>query len=269
MAEHNDAKKIIKETADYQRTIAEHKRTIAEQERTIAEQERTIAEQERTIAQHKERIDIEKKKVIEISEVVEQTSMLLSRVMELRDPYTKGHSEHVGEIAVNFVTLNPLLNFPKEKIPVIYRAALLHDIGKIGISEQVLNKPTKLTEAELVMIKYHTNLGYNLIKPFLFDKLVGDAILYHHENFDGSGYPEGLKGDEIPLIARIFRIADYYDALTSSRPYRPALEPEVALRIMKGDSRCFDPNLFSFFVESIEHITKKASVPSEVPNARN
>jgi HD-GYP domain-containing protein (c-di-GMP phosphodiesterase class II) len=244
MAEHNDAKKINE--------IVEHQQTIAEQKQTIAEQKQTIAEQ-------KEKIDIGEKKVIEISEVVERTSILLSRVVELRDPYTKGHSEHVGEIAVNFVTLNHLLDFPKEKISEIYRAALLHDVGKIGITEQVLNKATKLTEAEFIMIKYHTNLGYDLIKPLLFDEFIGDAILYHHENFDGSGYPKGLKGDEIPLIARIFRIADYYDALTSSRPYRAALKPKEALRIMKEDSNCFDPNLFSFFVESIKHLTKRST----------
>ena len=226
---------------------------------TIEEQRQTIAEQRQTIAEQKEKIDIGKKKVIEISEVIQRTSILLSRAIELRDPYTKGHSEHVGEMAVNFVTLNHLLNFPKEKIPVIYRAGLLHDVGKIGITEQVLNKPTKLTEAEFIMIKYHTNLGYDLIEPLLFDELIGNAILYHHENFDGSGYPKGLKGDEIPLIARIFRIVDCYDALTSSRPYRPAFKPKVALQIMKEDSRCFDPKLFTFFVENIKHLTNRST----------
>jgi|Deesub1362A_J573_1020465.scaffolds.fasta_scaffold00171_34 HD-GYP domain-containing protein (c-di-GMP phosphodiesterase class II) len=239
--------------------IARYQRTIATQKRTIATQKRTIAAQKRTIAAQKERMAIEKKKVIEISEVVERTSILLSRVIELRDPYTKGHSEHVAEIVVNFVNLNSPLNFSKEKIPVIYRAALLHDIGKIGITEQVLNKPTKLTEAEFIMIKYHPILGYNLIKPLLFDELIRDAILYHHENFDGSGYPQGLKGDNIPLIARIFRIADYYDALTSSRPYREALKPDEALRIMKEQSNCFDPELFSFFIENIRYLTRRST----------
>ena len=138
---------------------------------TIEGQRRTIAEQRRTIAEQKEKIDIGKKKVIEISEIIQRTSILLSRAIELRDPYTKGHSEHVAEIAVNFITLNHLLDFPKEKIPVVYRAALLHDVGKIGIIEQVLNKPTKLTEVEFIMIKYHTNLGYDLIKP-LFLSLI-------------------------------------------------------------------------------------------------
>jgi len=136
---------------------------------TIEEQRQTIAEQRQTIAEQKEKIDIGKKKVIEISEVIQRTSILLSRAIELRDPYTKGHSEHVGEMAVNFVTLNHLLNFPKEKIPVIYRAGLLHDVGKIGITEQVLNKPTKLTEAEFIMIKYHTNLGYSFFKTSSID----------------------------------------------------------------------------------------------------
>jgi len=216
-----------------------------------------IREQQQTIAEQQKKIKIERKKVIELSEVIERTSLLLSRALELRDPYTKGHSEHVAKMAVNFVTLNHQLNFPKEKIPVIYRAGLLHDIGKMGINEQILNKPTKLTEAEFIMIKHHTKLGYNLIRPLLFDELIGNAILYHHENFDGSGYPEGLKGDEIPLVARILRIADCYDALTSNRPYRPAFKPEAALRIMKENSHCFDPELLAFFVENIKHLTKR------------
>jgi len=241
--------------ADQKQTIADQKQTIADQKQTIADQKKTIADQKQTIADQKKKIDIGKQKVIEIAEVIKRTSILLSRVIELRDPYTKGHSEHVAEIAVNFVTFNPQLNFLNEKISVIYRSALLHDIGKIAITDQVLNKPTKLTEAEYIMIKHHTNLGYDLIKPLLFDELIGNAILYHHENYNGSGYPKRLEGEDIPLIARIFRIADYYDALTSSRPYRSALKPKDALQIMQENSHCFDPKLFSFFTENIKHLT--------------
>ena len=235
----------------------DHLSTIAEQRQTIAEQRQTIAEQRQTIAEQKDVIDSERNKVFQIADILQRTSVLLSRAIELRDPYTKGHSEHVAEIISNFITKHQL-DLSANNIEVVQMAALIHDIGKLGINEIILNKPTMLTEAEFEMIKSHTTLGLKLIEPFLLDPLIGDSVLYHHENYDGSGYPMGLKGTEIPLIARLIRIADYYDALTSSRPYRSALKPSKAITIMQKNSHCFDPELLSIFVKNVQKLSFKS-----------
>ncbi len=188
-----------------------------------------------------------------VREVLDRVSMLLANVIESRDPYTKGHSEHVAELTVNTVRFL----FPKtfSDMQMVTTAALLHDVGKIGITETVLNKPTLLTEAEFIMIKSHTILGEKLVKPLSLGIVLQEAIRFHHENFDGSGYPDGLAGNEIPLIARIIRLGDYFDALTSSRPYRPAMGLNEALEVMKTNHHCFDPEIFKFFRDNILRLT--------------
>jgi len=241
--------------ADQKQTIADQKQTIADQKRTIADQLQTIADQKQTIADQSNELVIQKKKVIDLSDVLERTAVLLSNMIELRDPYTKGHSEHVAEITENIVRGM----FPEEfnNIGTVKLAALIHDVGKIGINETVLNKPTLLTEAEFVMIKCHTTLGKKLIEPLALDNLLSEAILSHHENYNGTGYPDGLQGQDIPLIARIIKIADYFDALTTSRPYRGALGADEAIKIMKRYQDCFDPEIFSFFVDNIRQLTRR------------
>jgi HD-GYP domain-containing protein (c-di-GMP phosphodiesterase class II) len=136
---------------------------------------------------------------------------------------------------------------------VLGHAAKLHDIGKVAISDSVISKPSRLTRAEYLMVQQHTILGYQLLQPMKIDPVITGAILSHHENYDGSGYPEGLKGEAIPLAARLIRIADFYDALTSRRSYRngPALSTAEALDVLQENRRCFDPSLFSAFVEMI------------------
>ncbi len=110
--------------------------------------------------------------------------------------------------------------FPEDKLTALSYAALLHDIGKITINDFVLNKPTMLNEVERVMLEKHTVMGHTLISPLGLDPLIAAVILHHHENYDGTGYPSGLKGEQIPLAARIVKMVDVYDALTSNRPYR-------------------------------------------------
>jgi len=144
-------------------------------------------------------------------------------------------------------------------IGIVRIASLIHDIGKIGINETVLNKPTLLTEAEFVMIKCHTTLGKKLIEPLALDSLLTEAVMCHHENYDGTGYPDGLRGEDIPLIARIIRIADYFDALTTSRPYRGALSVREAIKIMKKNRHCFDPEIFSYFLDNIGQLTRRCA----------
>jgi len=230
------------------------KQTIADQRQTILEQKKTIADQKQTIADQKNEIVIQKKKVLDLSDFLERTAVFLSNMIELRDPYTKGHSEHVAEITENIV--RAMFSEKFNNIAIVRIAALLHDVGKIGINETVLNKPTLLTEAEFIMIKCHPTLGKKLIEPLALDNLLTEAILSHHENYNGTGYPDGLKGQDIPLIARIIRIADYFDGITTSRPYRGALSVGEAIKIMKKNQDCFDPEIFRFFLNNIRKLTR-------------
>jgi HD-GYP domain-containing protein (c-di-GMP phosphodiesterase class II) len=165
--------------------------------------------------------------------------------LELRDPNTSGHTLRVTNHAVVIATRN---NFPGETLKNVYLGSLLHDIGKIGIPDAILNKKDKLSEKEWKIMKTHPTLAYHFLKdiPFLADAI---AIPYcHHERYDGSGYPQGLKGQEIPVCARIFSLADVYDALTHDRPYRMALKPEHAVKVMKEMEHWFDPVLFADFM---------------------
>jgi HD-GYP domain-containing protein (c-di-GMP phosphodiesterase class II) len=137
--------------------------------------------------------------------------------------------------------------------------ALLHDIGKVGVDLSILNKPGRLTDEEYEIIKTHPMQGYEIIKPikFLQDKFA--AIKYHHERWDGTGYPEGLKGEEIPLEARIVSVADTFDAMTSTRSYRKALDKEIAIEeIKKNAGKQFDPRVVAAFLKIInkENVTQ-------------
>ncbi|WP_457552465.1 HD-GYP domain-containing protein [Desulfobacula sp.] len=227
------------------------------QKQTISDQKQTISDQRQIISDHIKEAERQKQMVFDINEILERTANLLSNAIELRDPYTKGHSEHVAEITKNIACKM----FSKEFINIKYIkiAALLHDVGKIGISETVLNKPTLLTDAEYIMIQSHTTLGEKLIKPMALNKLLTEAILFHHEDYDGGGYPKGLQGEDIPLIARIIRIADYFDALTTNRPYREPLNVTKALEIMTKNKKCFDPEIFNFFVNNITQLTRRCT----------
>ena len=175
-------------------------------------------------------------------------AQLLLHIVDLRDPYAKYHSDHVSELSAE---LAQRINMSVAELKVLQYAAALHDVGKLAINESVVNKPSLLTRAEFLMIQQHTVLGYNLIKPLNFDSMISAVILSHHENFDGSGYPEGLKGEMIPLTARLTRITDFYDALTSHRAYRAraVYEPKEALDILQDNRHCFDPFLFDAFVD--------------------
>ena len=145
--------------------------------------------QKQIISDQIKKAELQEQKIFDINEVIERTTTLLSNVIEQRDPYTKGHSEHVAKITENIARKM----FSKEFLNIKYIkiAALLHDVGKVGINETVLNKPTLLTDAEYIMIQSHTTLGEKLIKPMALNKLLTEAILFHHEDYDGGGYPRG------------------------------------------------------------------------------
>ncbi len=174
----------------------------------------------------------------------------LARIIDAKDSYTGDHASRARERAVK---LAKKLNVPQQMIKTIEYAALLHDIGKIGINEKILTKPGRLTEEEYKEMKKHPQIAYQILSPIEFLTPVAKIILYHHEWYNGMGYPEGLKGDEIPLGSRIVSVIDAWDAMTSDRPYRKALTTEDAIEELKrGSGRQFDPKVVNAFLELIE-----------------
>jgi putative nucleotidyltransferase with HDIG domain len=180
---------------------------------------------------------------------IELTKLLVS-ISDLRDPNAGKHSEGVSELSVE---LAERINMDVKERKVLQHAAKLHDVGKVAINDSVISKPSRLTRAEYLMIQQHTILGYQLLRPLKINTMITTAVLSHHENYDGSGYPEGLKGEAIPLAARLIRIADFYDALTSHRSYRnnAAYSSAEALDVLQENRHCFDPSLFGTFIEMI------------------
>lgn len=168
----------------------------------------------------------------------------ITSIIGLRDPHGKGHSHHVRELSSAF---GRKVDLTSAQIEILAFAAQIHDIGKVAINEFIVNKPGRFTEAEYLMIQHHAQLGANLIETLNLDPLIPLIIRHHHENFDGSGYPRKLKGNQIALESRIIRITDTYDALTSNRGYRPAYTHKKAIAIMEQDHSFFDPHLLEIF----------------------
>jgi putative two-component system response regulator len=171
----------------------------------------------------------------------------LAYALEAKDVYTSGHSQRVTEIAV---AIAKHLGLDKENIEKIRLASLVHDIGKIGVREVVLNKPGSLSDEEYEHVRLHSVTGERILKPIVDDGDILKAVRHHHERYDGTGYPDGLKGEQIPQLARIIAVADTFDAMTSERPYRKALTKEAACAEVE---RCrgtqFDPEAADAFLE--------------------
>jgi len=150
----------------------------------------------------------------------------LETALDIREPYTAEHQKKVGRLAR---AIAEEMGFPEDKIEGIEIAGKLHDIGKIKVPIEILNKSGKLSGLEFEIIKTHSQVGYNIIKNIDFPWPIGEIILQHHERMDGSGYPRGLKGEEILVEAQILAVADVVEAMSSHRPYRPALGIDAAL----------------------------------------
>ena len=169
----------------------------------------------------------------------------LARAIDARDPYTYGHSARVSAFSLEIADE---LGYPKEKRESLRRAALLHDIGKIGIEDRVLRKAGALNYLEAKQMQAHPVIGHQMLKdvPFLHTSLTG--IRHHHERWDGTGYPDTLSGEMIPLQVRILSVADVFDALTSDRPYREAMSVAEATEMIDREAgRQFDPAVVSAF----------------------
>jgi HD-GYP domain-containing protein (c-di-GMP phosphodiesterase class II) len=164
----------------------------------------------------------------------------------------KREEQHSYRVSALCQSMGEILNLPEHEIEELKSVGLLHDIGKIAIDEKVLNKPGKLTDDEWKEIKRHPEIGYRILNTVNDMSDMANYLLYHHESWDGKGYPKGLIGEEIPFVSRIITIADAYDAMTSERSYRGALPDEVALEeLRKNAGLQFDPRLVKVFIETL------------------
>ncbi len=165
----------------------------------------------------------------------------MAKVMEWRDPYTAGHQKRVALISE---AIAKKMGWSVEKINGLYLAALVHDIGKIAIPAEILTKPSKLTEAEMNIIKDHPEVGYQILKDIPFTWPIAQAVRQHHERLDGSGYPFGLTANEIIPEARILAVADVIESISTHRPYRPSMGANKAIeKILTEAGICLDPDI--------------------------
>jgi putative nucleotidyltransferase with HDIG domain len=176
----------------------------------------------------------------------------LGDALDLKDAETEGHSKRVTAFTI---AIARAMGLPKEQISVIARGAFLHDIGKMAIPDQIIRKPGRLTPEETAIMREHCWRGYQMLKKIPFLTEAAEIVYSHQEKFDGTGYPRGLKAEEIPLGARIFSIADTLDAITSDRPYRPAQSLKAAREeIERWSGRQFDPDIVKVFSSMPDNI---------------
>lgn len=190
----------------------------------------------------------------QIHESYETTLIMLANAIEVRDPYTRGHVERVMNYAQ---TIAEYLGWSANEITHLRFGSILHDIGKIHISGEILTKAGPLSEEEWIEMKKHPEVGAELIKDIHYLSAATPVILNHHERWDGSGYPSGLVGEKIPVIARIVAIADSFDAMTTKRPYRKELSPEDAFNeVVSGSGIQYDP----LIVEAFQHAWENGDI---------
>lgn len=186
----------------------------------------------------------------EIQRVTLEAISTIANIIDAKDEYTKGHSQRVAEYAVE---LARKLGYTEDDLNNVHVIALLHDIGKIGIPDSVLNKAARLSDEEYEIMKQHVDIGNRILHDNTVIENVSLGVKYHHERYDGSGYTEGLKGEEIPEVARIICLADAYDAMTSDRVYRPRLTDEQAINeLISNSGTQFDPDMVKAFVQLLE-----------------
>jgi putative nucleotidyltransferase with HDIG domain len=194
---------------------------------------------------------------------------MLAGAVDEKDPYTRGHSDRVTRYSVVIATE---LGLSPEDIEKVRISAQLHDVGKIGIEDRILKKPGALTPEEFDVMKTHTTKGANILRPVEQLREMLPGIELHHESLDGRGYPYGLKGDAIPLQARIIMVADTFDAMTTNRPYQAAMDPEYVLRIINSMTKTkFDPQvvraLTAVFDRGELRLHRAATVPGAAVTA--
>lgn len=195
----------------------------------------------------------------------EQTAQALANAIDAKDKYTHGHSTRVAAISKQIAEE---AGFSQKECSRIYFAALLHDVGKIGIRDEVINKTGRLTDEEFEHIKLHPVLGYQILSSIRQSPSLSIGALYHHERYDGSGYPEGLRGEEIPEVARIIAVADAFDAMSSTRSYRSQLpDRKVRDELVKGMGKQFDPKYAGILLRIIKEGRLPPASSADIPDS--
>lgn len=188
-------------------------------------------------------------KVIESNSMRGNIINVILNTLYEKNPREERHSKRVSELCQRIGVAMGLSETEINKLKV---SGLLHDIGKIAIEEQVLNKPGRLTDQEWNEIKRHPDIGYRILSSSLEMMEIAQYILFHHERFDGTGYPRGLKREEIPLLSRIIAVADAYDAMTNARTYKKALDKDAAIKeLIQNKGTQFDPHIVDVFIEKV------------------
>src|SRR5215204_6504226 len=190
----------------------------------------------------------------EMAEIHMNTIESLAIAIDAKDQTTHGHVRRTQLYATQ---MGKLFNVCESDLRALHAGALLHDIGKLAVPEYILNKPGKLTEAEFAKMKIHPTVGGDILRRVNFPYPVEDIVRYHHEKWDGSGYPKGLKGEAIPLVARIISVVDFYDATRCDRPYRKGMKREESIALLRGMERtAFDPRVVEIFVQHVEEFDR-------------
>ena len=205
--------------------------------------ERRLEEIQRNEAEQRRHVE-------EMANIHMNTIESLAIAIDAKDQTTHGH---VRRTQIYATQMGALFNVSQKELQALHAGALLHDIGKLAVPEYILNKPGKLTEAEFAKMKIHPTVGGDILKRVNFPYPVEDIVRYHHEKWDGSGYPKGLKGEAIPLIARIISVVDFYDATRCDRPYRKGMKREESLALLRSMvGTAFDPNVVETFTRHVE-----------------
>jgi putative nucleotidyltransferase with HDIG domain len=222
-----------------------------------AERERTEAEHQRAEAEH-QRAETERQKSVELKLVFMRAIQTLAMMVESKDEVTGGHIQRVKR---NTMALAERLGIREEReLDALEAAAVLHDTGKVAVPEYILNKPGPLNASEFSKMKEHASVGAEIVKSIGFPYLVDPIVRHHHECWNGSGYPDGLKGEEIPLGARILSVVDCYDALTSDRPYRPRMTRHEATQVLRERRGSFyDPRVVDEFVAMLDRVEEQGT----------
>jgi putative nucleotidyltransferase with HDIG domain len=199
--------------------------------------------------------------VEELADLNWGTLTALARAIDAKSPWTAGHSERVTNLALRIARA---MGLSQPELDTLHRGGLLHDIGKIGTPPEILDKPGRLTPDEANTMRLHVRIGARILEPIAAYAGVIPIVLQHHEWFDGTGYPDGLAGEAISLGARIFAVADCFDALVSDRPYRPGMEPERVVEIIRqGAGRQFDPRVVQAFLEVMSRKEPGSAQPAD------
>lgn len=211
---------------------------------------------------------VDKKRLTDRLEDTESVLFALARVVEAKDGTTGDHCDRLAHLSV---VLGEALGLAYEDLVALRRGGVLHDIGKVSIPDAILLKKGPLDEAEWAVMRQHPVIGANLCSALRTMRRTVDIVRYHHERWNGTGYPAGLAGEDIPLLARVFQVVDVYDALMAVRPYKPAMTQEQVIRVMEEETEkgYWDPRIVAVFLDILRNEPQRLDVPKLAPKGRD